>query len=210
MLQPIIQTPDLTLLGRPLSEYREILTERKPAPATIETSFYENLGYTSEKVPQHTELDYIGKADIKATKPVRRFSISTRYSKSYVDFNRKLMLGKLSVEIAEWLVKGTDRAVPHIVNIKRLLEEHVGYLEQFSDTRLLLGALELIFENNEWENMPEQKLRFFKTKIDYMANNELDFRQIQNFLKELHTSKIRVLKPGYGYGEKEEKAKKSV
>lgn len=196
MLQPILQTADLTRLAKPLYEYKETLTEKKSE--MIDVSFDKSTGYIIEKEPQHTEFSYVNELETGNSGAYRPFTISGWYSHEYVEFTKKSILNRLSQELSEWLSKGTDVAIPHVVKIKRLLEENSDYLEQYADTRLLLGALELVFENNEWENLPKQKLQFFKSKIDYLANNDLDSRQINNFLKELHTSKIKVLKSGYG------------
>jgi hypothetical protein len=205
MVQPIIQPTDLTYLAKPLCEYREILTGSRQE--SIKKFDDEDSDISSDKrFPQRTEPDFIGKDKGEAIKTIMPSLTRAGYSSGYIDFNRKTLLNRLSLEISEWITKGTDGSIPNIVNIKRLLEEYSPYLEQSADTRLLLGSLELIFENNSWGDIPKDKLRFFKSNIDYLADNVLDFKKMQTFLKEIHTNKIKILKPGYG--QKEEKTEK--
>lgn len=115
-----------------------------------------------------------------------------------VKFHRQSLLRNLSSELNEWIKNGSQVGLPSVVNVKRLLADNADYLDQYQDTRLLLGTLELIFENNEWNTIQNNKLLFLKSKVDYLADNELSFAQMQKFIKEIHTSKIRILKPGNG------------
>lgn len=202
MLQPIIQPPDLTTLEQHIYDYRSQQVKSDPSPTVFGASS-DDLVYPSKNEFGRTEPEYIGKNEVKTPDIIKRLYLSSSYSQKYIDLNRKSMLGKLSTELSEWSTKDNMQTIPHIINIKRLIEEYSDYLEQSPDTRLLLGALELIFENNEWEHMPEQKILFLKSKIDHMTDNKLNFNQIQTFLRELHTSKIQVLKQDH-----EEESKK--
>lgn len=206
MLFPAFPTTDLTDIAKPIYEYREILSKSRGAPyASIETANFERKNV--DESPR-TELSYIGKTELGSVNISPLARPDTKFSTNYIDFNRQSLLRSLGAEISEWISKGNTVGLPHIVNIKRLLNSNAEYLEQVQDTRLLLGALELIIDNNDWNVMPENKLRFLKSKIDYLAENELDFDQVQKFIKEIHTSKIRVLKPGYG--KEEQKTKKEA
>ncbi len=206
MLIPYIPPQDLTDIAKPIYEYRQILNTAVNQPSELpQTKKYEKEDLAVLLRTDTTDSTKQNTGTLKeAVKPIR---ISSGFSQVYVDFQRRSLLRGLSSELGNWISKGNQAGLPSIVNVKRLLTDNANYLDQYQDTRLLLGTLELIFENNEWNTISNNKLQFLKSKVDYLADNELDFDQMKKFIKEIHTSKIRILKPGYGKeAQKEENA----
>lgn len=126
----------------------------------------------------------------------------TQYSDNYITMRLNTVLFEISKNLDDWATNGTDDSVVSVYNIKKLLDDNSHYFEQSSRARLLSAALELIFENNNWNNIPLNQVKHLSSIVKNFQNKDFDEHDIFGFLKSLKQTKIQVMKP---YHDKEEK-----
>lgn len=126
------------------------------------------------------------------------------YSPEYIAYNTKLIIDKLDNELALWQKTNPDDAFPYISNIKDLLEENEEYLTQKDENRLLLSLLELIFQNNNWENIEQEDIKFLRREVIRFKDGNVDWKNLDNFSKQLYRKNLSVFKKSE-YNEKKER-----
>lgn len=123
------------------------------------------------------------------------------YSSLYTEHNKNQLLNLISEELNQWINEGSDSGLIHIGAIHKLLKRKSRYLQQYTDTRLLLALFELVFTNNQWINLSTKQLNFLKLKIDQMVNKTIDTKRLSGLIDEIHLSKINILDATSSYEE---------
>lgn len=198
MLQPIVYNPPNFGFTQPSYEYNKFLDqdEGKKTSTYCENEDDFNQKELEKEIAHGTSSKFEIENEIKNSDNLIQGPLDylNLHSAQYIHFQCSLVLGEIKNEMDKWLEKGSGVGLTSIVNIKRILENKSDYFDQNQDTRLLLSIIELIFRNNSWDNMPLNKVKFLDEKIKYLSSTELNHSQISKFVKEIHTSKIKLLK----------------
>lgn len=123
------------------------------------------------------------------------------YSPEYIAYNTRLIIEKLDSELALWQKTNPNEAFSYISNIKDLLEQNEEYLTQKDENRLLVSLLELIFQNNNWENIDQKDIKFLRQEVSRFKDGNVDWKSLDNFSKQLYRKNLSVFKKS-AYNEK--------
>ncbi|MDD4938132.1 MAG: hypothetical protein PHX34_03950 [Candidatus Shapirobacteria bacterium] len=197
MLQPIIYNPPNFGFTQPSYEYYKSLDqdEKKDKSTFCENEDDFNQKELEKEIAHGTNSKFEIEPEGENNNLVQELpDYSSLHSTQYIHFQCSLVLGEIKNEMDRWLEKGSELGLTSVVNIKRILENKSDYFDQNQNTRLLLSIIGLIFRNNSWDSMPLNKVKFLDEKIKYLSNTELNHAQISKFVREIHTSKIKLLK----------------
>ena len=122
-------------------------------------------------------------------------------SDAFIIFNTKNMINELMNNFALWEKTGTSEGILYISNIKDILDKYRERLKIKSCNRILISSLDLIFENNIWEDLPEGQMDFLRKELDRFRDGVIESSELNKFTKQLYRSKISLLK---NYESKEE------
>lgn len=130
----------------------------------IETDDQTNTAKTPEK-PRENKLTSSLSEQVEKRSPseengnmLSMYTIES-HSSEYIAYNTRSIIEKLDNELALWQNTNPDEAFPYISNVKDLLEQNEEYLTQKDENRLLLSLLQLIFQNNNWENIEHEDIK---------------------------------------------------
>lgn len=126
------------------------------------------------------------------------------HSIEYIAYNTRSIIERLDNELALWQNTNPDEAFPYISNIKDLLEQNEEYLTQKDENRLLISLLQLIFQNNNWENIEQEDIKILRQEVSRFKDGNIDWKNIDNFSKQLYRKKLSVFKKS-AYNEKKER-----
>lgn len=113
-------------------------------------------------------------------------------SSVFIQFQIESFIEQVKRNLDTWSKEGTDNAISYIADIKRLLRQYEQYLTVHKETRLLLGGLELIFANNNWEQIPTKKIARLADTFGRFKDG-IAMKDIRIFIQEMHAQKISVL-----------------
>lgn len=175
-----------------LEEPRQTNIPTKVPERPKEDKFTSLQEWAEERVPLKENGDMFSVYAIKS------------YSSEYIAYNTKSIIEKLDSELALWQKTNPDDAFLYISNIKDLLEENEEYLTQKDENRLLLSLLELIFQNNNWENIDQEDIKFLRQEVIRFKDGNVDWKHLDNFSKQLYRKNLSVFKKS-SYNEKKER-----
>lgn len=175
-------------------------TNSSPIPAAIE---YQSNKTINSEIPKQTQLPKttlpLGentKEEITETyfsyPPIQAF-VKRSYSDTYIQFNTQSFVNSLMTELNEWEENGTENSISHIANIRQHLNNFSIYLEQRPEQRIMLSLLELIFENNQWENMDQKDVKKIKEEVKRFSSGQLDWKSLKTFSRQLYNNKLSIL-----------------
>ena len=151
----------------------------------------ENLGEKTSVAPENKDSNSSLKSEesgnYAAIEPVVE---KTEYSSTYIEHNVNLLISSLKSDFFSWSEKGTEDSYSEISRIKNTLEEYAPYLERREDTNILLGTLELLFQNNNWEKLNNKKLNLVVTELDRFRSGSVDWNSLEKFSKQLWSADI--------------------
>lgn len=172
---------------------------------------------TSPKIPEKNEekntalpLLVENKTETETSheeKPIMKIYFGTNFSNEYVSFNTSSLIEKIDSELSSWENLETEEALAHISNIKDLLEVSVEYLTQKPETRILLSILELLFQNNNWENMNKGDIIYLRSELKRFSEGEVDWDNLTKFSKQLYRKRMHLLKVNNKNGKKQQTTK---
>ena len=152
MLQPITQN-DYAKISKPVYEYRI------DAPHTLPQlkGYFDIASQQENAEKKKSEKDVTGSSLTYDNLPYLQDNETQNnekiYTPIYVNMRLNSVLAEISTNLDDWATNGIENSVISVYNIKKLLENNSGYFELSSNARLLSSALELIFENNNWEDI---------------------------------------------------------
>lgn len=184
----VINTGKFIKLGQEGTESPYIY-EKKPVK---ELYSFETPTYDEDKQLRREPISLPQIEDIELG--VEKVSVSTSYSESYTRFNTQSLINSLDEQLSKWEEVGTDDALLYINEIKLLLEKNIEYLEEDDENRILLSLLELIFQNNNWEDFTEKEIKYLRIELKRFQEGEVTPFSLVNFSKQLYRKKISVLK----------------
>ena len=155
----------------------------------------ENLGKTI--APEFE----IGKKKELLTEP---FSISKKAPKivvspdnisdAYLEFNTVGLISNIEKELDSWIKNGTDDSLVHILNIKKLVDIYYKYLSSKAETRMFANVLELIFQNNNWEQLSTRSLSLLKEGIARFKEGVVENKEFIKFISQISKLGISPIK----------------
>lgn len=113
-----------------------------------------------------------------------------KYSDAYIEHEVALLISSLQKDFESWIEKGTPESYAEISNIKNSLEIYSEYLEAKDETRVLLGSLEMLFQNENWRDFSEAQLNLVSFELRRFRNGEINFTSLEKFYKQLWQGKI--------------------
>ncbi len=129
------------------------------------------------------------------------------FSKEYVSFNTYSLIDKIDQELSLWADLDTDEALAHISNIKDILEANSEYLIQEPETRILLSMLQLLFRNNNWENIDKKDILYLRNELKRFKEGNATWNELRKFSKQLYRKRMYLLKINIKNGKKKERTK---
>ncbi len=112
------------------------------------------------------------------------------YSADYIKFNTSALVQRVQLLLSEWSSKGTLNSISEISQIKKLIEDNSIYLEEKSETRLLLGCFETIFDNDNWQSITKAQLEILIKQLSEFKKGNVKVSTLENFVTELWRSDI--------------------
>lgn len=112
------------------------------------------------------------------------------FTKIYLKHNFSILISNLMELVDKWRNSGTEESIDEISEIKSLLEEHVTYFEQTPESRILLGGLETIFENDNWEKLDKNQLGIIYSQLEQFKAGNIKMSNLKNFSREIFSAKI--------------------
>jgi hypothetical protein len=112
------------------------------------------------------------------------------YGNFYIEYNVKNLIFSLKTKFNKWKEQGTSSSYSEISEIKNLLEEYAPYMEQNEEASILLGTLELLFQNNNWEQLTPSKLSMVVLELDRFGSGEVSWDSLTKFSQQLWAGKV--------------------
>jgi len=113
-----------------------------------------------------------------------------KYSNNYISYEVAALIETLIKNLRAWKAKGTPNSYSEISYIKTQLEEYSEYLEQKDETRVLLGVLEVLFENDNWQKVEDKKLNLLINELEKFRDGEVNFRSLETFSKQIWSGNV--------------------
>jgi len=195
-MQFIYYDKELTQVGsaptEPKYEIPQVYRAVNYSPA-LTTSRVESFGKINRSSTEKIEEGNIVKQK-SSTNNVREDEFDfSKLSPDYMSFNTKSMINKIVLELDFWIGFGTDDSYQHIAKIKDYLHEYEHFLSTKPENRMLLGALELLFQNNNWEVLPKSKLNALRLALKKLSSGSIAIGDLNVFTRFMISQNISPL-----------------
>lgn len=114
------------------------------------------------------------------------------HTTSFIELKLRGLINNIISELDIWILSGTSNSLPSIARIKSYLDDYKTYLVRKSDSRLLLTAIELLFINNNWEDVETRKLIFLRKSLVSFKEGEITDSRLKRFIIEMKQSKLSL------------------
>jgi hypothetical protein len=126
--------------------------------------------------------------------PGAYFSASPTSSRTitskYKEYNLRSLISNIVRELDSWRQSG--ESIFYANAIKHQIDAHLDILTRDSDSRMLAGLLELLFENNNWAQLDDHALGVLRSEISRFADGNISPKSLSVFSKQVYRSKLKV------------------
>lgn len=110
----------------------------------------------------------------------------------YKEYSLRSLVKNIDDELAQW--EKSSEPLIFIHSIKVQLDLHKEILSKGGDTRILLGLLELLFQNNNWAKMDSKAIKTLRSELKRFDDGAINQKGLSTFSKQLYRSSFNIFK----------------
>lgn len=167
------------------------LEKQKISSGTLDTI----LKTKSSSSPEKSENGTTARINLQSISN-QQLEFIGKNSNEYVDYQTKNMVNELIYLFSQWNEYGTENSLHKITQIKELLDLYIKVLASKDENRIFLNTVNILVENNNWDELSENQLKQFITELKKFDDGVITWDRVGMFSKQVKRLELDFISNG--------------